>query len=203
MCTSYLRLFSPVRFTIIALTGFLLSCSTTTPVLEWRDEGYTGGAFNHILVIGISENTATRRVFEDSFVRELKALGVRATASASIMPGDQKVDKETVKAAIAGKQIDAVLVTHLVGIEQKEAYMPRATGPSYYGYYSYAYDYAYSPGYYEKYEVMKLESNLYDVKTEKPVWSMQSESLEMDKINTLINDVIKLNIKSLSNQKLI
>lgn len=191
------------RFAIILLNIFLLSCAATTPVLEWRDESYTAGAFNHLLVIGISEDAVKRRQFEDSFVRELKALGVRATASYAIMPGDQKVEKETIIKAIAGRQVDAVLVTHLVGVEQKEAYMPRTMGPSYYGYYSSAYNYAYSPGYYEKYEVLKLESNLYSVQTEKPIWSMQSESLELDRVNTLINDIIKLNIKSLRNQNLI
>lgn len=184
------------------------ACTATSPVLEWRDEAYNGPAFNHVLVIAVSENLSSRRVFEDTFVRELRNIGVNSIPSASIMPGEEKVEKETVRRAIEGRNVDAVLVTHLVAIEEKEAFMPGPTpattyGAGYWGHYSYAWDNAFNRGYYEKYQVLKLESNLYDVATEKPVWAMQSETMEVDKINTLVNEVIKLNIQSLRKEKLI
>ena len=49
---------------------------------------------------------------------------------------------------------------------------------SYYGYYNYYYPAVYSPGYYTTKKVYYLESNFYDMASDKLIWSVQSETYE-------------------------
>jgi len=48
-----------------------------------------------------------------------------------------------------------------------------------------------------------LETNLYDVKTEKLIWSGQSETFSRDSKDQIIKDVIKAVINDLQKNKLI
>jgi hypothetical protein len=192
---------------ILFLTVFVAACETTKPVAEWRSKNYQGGAFDNILIIGVSKETTVRRLFEDTFVTELKKLKVNAVSSTTIMPAGDEISKQNVDAAIKGKNIDAVLVTHLVGVESKEVYTPPTYTPSlyagYYGYYSHVHSYVYQPGYYTRYKVVKLETNLYDVASGKVVWSTQSETVDPSKVEKLIQSKIKTTIGQLKKQKLI
>ena len=193
---------------LVFITVLFTACATTTPVVEWRAPEFKDATFDDILIIGVSEDNAARRNFEDTFVAELKKLGVNAVSSYSIMGTEQKISKESVEAAIKGKKIDAVLVTHLVGVETRETYTPPTYRPSpmmggYYGYYSHVYTYVYEPGYYTRYKVVKLETNLYDTASAKLVWSTQSESVDSSSVKKLIDSKIKATIKQLKKQKLI
>ena len=187
-----------------AAATLLLSACATRPTAEWQDSNYTGPIRN-VLIIGVSDRETSRRIFEETFVSELDTLNVAATASATLMAADEKISKETVQAAIEGKSIDTVLVTRLLGVEERESYhQPTSTRyyGNYYSYYSQSWNYAYS-GYYRKYQVLKLETNVYDVKTEKLVWSMQSESVDPQSTTQVIKDQIKLVIKALSERELL
>lgn len=197
-----------VKSLLVFVTVLFAACATTTPVVEWRSPEFKDVSFDDILIIGVSNDNAARRIFEDTFVAELKKLGVTAVSSHSIMAEGQKITRENVEAAIKGNKIHAVLVTHLVGVETRESYTPPTYRPApmmggYYGYYSHVYTYVYEPGYYTRYKVLKLETNLYDTATSKLVWSTQSESVEASNAKKLIDSKIKATIKQLKKQQLI
>ncbi len=195
-----------VKFLLGALAVlFLAACAATQKTAEWRDPSYAGQKFDDILVIGVANEATVRRMFESNLVDELTKKQLTAIPSFSIMAQDTKISKAAIKAAIAGKNIDAVLVTHLVGVEQKEVYQPPMYSPGfgYYGYYSSAYTRVYEPGYYQRYQVIKLETTLYDVTSEKPVWSMQSDTIDPEADEKLIRSAINAVIQALSKQALI
>jgi hypothetical protein len=60
-----------------------------------------------------------------------------------------------------------------------------------------------SPGYYDKYQIFTLESNLYDTATQKLVWSMQSESIDPSTPRKVIEEQIRLTINTLRKRGLI
>ena len=186
------------------------ACSATAPVSEWRDEAFAGGPFGDLLVIAIDDDDLERRLFEDSFARALRAERMTATPSWGVMPTDEKVDKVLVRNAIAGRSIDAVLVVHLVGTEEREiyhpprsSYAPARYSQRYYGYYSSVYDYVYEPGYYTRHNLVKLETNLYDVASEELIWSSQSETLDPESANGLIESLAVTVIDQLRAQRLL
>jgi len=194
---------------IVAVVFALVSCSTTRTIAEWRDQS-VNQRYENILIIGVSKQTILRRLFEETFVNKLMQMNVNATTSVSIMPSEEKISKQTVKAAIQGKGFDGVLVTHLLGVEDKEVYHPPRYRPirlpyyrHYYGYYSRVFDYVYEPGYYQRYKIVKLETNLYDTDTEEIVWSTQSSTIDGDEPEHVINSVIKKSLKMLQKQRLI
>ena len=120
------------------------------------------------------------------------------------MTSEAEISRDTVERAIRGRNIDAVLVTRLLGVDEVETYQPPTL--LYYGSYDRYYHHALtevSPGYYRKYKVLTLETTLYDTASEKLIWSMQSEAIEPSTPRTLLEDQINLTIERLAAQGLL
>ena len=194
-------LFRPLA---IAITAVAISACATRPIAEWQDDSFSG-PIDNVLIIAASDQQTNRRLFEDSFVKELADRKVKAISSYRLMPIDQVVSRETVEAAVKGQTVDLVLVTRLLGVEEVQAYHPPSYYPynsSYSSYYSHAMQYS-GPGYYESYKVLTLESNLYDTATQQLVWSMQSENFDASTPAKVIEQQIGLTIKTLSERGLV
>lgn len=191
----------------LLLLVILISCTTAKPIMEWRDPSYIGDPFENILIVGMSDQETVRRTFENTFVNELQRYNVSAAASFAVMPTEVRPSEESIKAIISDIKFDSVLVTHLVGVEEKEVYQPPTYGVApyggFYGYYGHVGSYIYEPGYYTRHERFKLETNLYDTQTEELVWSMQSETIDPSSEKALIEAKIKTVIEQLKQQELI
>jgi hypothetical protein len=192
---------------LLFLAVALAACTTAKPTLEWRDQSYSGEPFDNILIVGIANQVTTRRTFENTFVERLAEDKIKATASFALMPEETRPSAESIKAIISDIKFDSVLVTHMVGVTETETYHPGIylmdTNRGFYDYYDYVGGYVYEPGYYTKHKLVKLETNLYDAKTEQIVWSMQSETMDPNSDEDLIDAKIKAVIKRLKEQKLI
>jgi hypothetical protein len=191
---------------LFSFVFLIISCSGTELTHKQVNEAYKGKPVSNILVIAITGNEANRRSFERKFVARLKSAGVEAISSedAIPMPADLKMKKETILNAVNQFENDAVIITHLIDKEAKEVYT-RGGYPQkgYYGFYSSRYSNAHIPGYSRTRTTLRLETNLYDVKTEKLIWSGQSKTWSKDSKNQIINDVIKVVINDLQKNKLI
>jgi hypothetical protein len=186
----------------------IISCAGTETELTQTqaNEAYKGKPVSDILVIAITGNEDSRRSFERKFVARLKSAGVEAISSeeAIPMPADLELKKEMILSAVNQFENDAVIITHLVGKEVKESYTRgghRLGG--YYGFYHSRYSYSSDPGYASTSRTIRLETNLYDVKTEKLIWSVQSKTFSKDSKDQMINDVIRVVVDDLQNNKLI
>jgi hypothetical protein len=176
------------------LTLGLTACSTVQPTSEWRQEGFSGGPFRNLFIIGASEDTEERRLFEESFVAALEAKGVQALASINLMAVDAEFTEDEVDKVIRGKDIDGVILTRVVGVEEQIVYYP----PRFYIDQSVVF-----PGRTATYENVKLESSLFETGGGTQVWAMQAETLNSRNAETIINDTIKRLVDGLSRQKLI
>jgi hypothetical protein len=187
-----------ISFFSALITCFLLSsCATTTTTNVWMDQTYQGPV-KKILVMGISQRPGIQRFFEDEFVRQLRARGTDAIAGYSILPYDQKMDKDFIAAKAGESGADAVLVARPIGKKIERSYVPG----SYYRWGSY-YGYAYSPGYVVDDEYVYIETNLYDVATEKLIWTAQSETIMMATDQELIKSFINTMVAKLASDKVI
>jgi hypothetical protein len=163
------------------------------------------------LVVGVSDEERVRRSFEDEFVKRLKEIGIEGVASAAAIPSDQKLEKKAIVSAVERFGVDAVLVTHLIGVDKKETYHQPSTyyRPSpyhyggYYGYYGNVYSYVHSPGYYTTHVTVRLETNLYEAETEDLIWSGKSETLDPESKPEMIDSVINVVVKNLQKDKLL
>ena len=191
---------------LFSFVFLIISCTGTKLTHKQVDEAYKGKPVSDILVIAITGNEDSRRSFERIFVAHLKSAGVEAISSENAipMPADLKMKKETILNAVNQFENDAVIITHLIDKEAKEAYT-RGGGAykGYYGFYNSRYSYSYAPSYSSTSKTILLETNLYDVKTEKLIWSGKSKTWSKGSKDQIINDVIKVVINDLQNNKLI
>ncbi|MEA3435149.1 MAG: hypothetical protein U9R43_01695 [Thermodesulfobacteriota bacterium] len=189
---------------LFSFVFLIISCAGTELTHKQINEAYKGKPVSDILIIAITGNEDSRRSFEREFVEQLKSTGVEAISSeeAIPMPADLKMKKETILNAINKFENDAVIITHLIDKERKEVYTRGGQGNR--GFYSFYHSsYAYDPGSSSTSKTVRLETNLYDVKTEKLIWSGQSKTWSKDSKYRIINDVVKVVINDLQENKLI
>ena len=194
-----------ISFFLVLIALFLVcSCATTTMTNVWRDPTYQGPV-KKVLVIGIGQKKAAQRFFEDEFVRQLRENGTDAVAGYTGLPYDQAIDKDFIAAKARELGAETVLVTRPVGSKTERTYVPgqvyAVPGP-YHRWGSY-YGYAYSPGYVVEDEYVFVETNLFDVPTEKLIWSAQSETVVSSTNQELIKSFVKIMIAKLSSDKMI
>lgn len=195
-----------LRSLTITITIVLLSAcaSASKPLGEWRDDGFSGQVDN-ILIIGVTSRSTRRRVFEDQYVAALGAAGVNALPSYMLIESSMHLTRDVVERAIKGQNIDAVLVTRLVGVKEEAVYKLPANYDDERGYMGY-YDHAWketSTGYNSQYQVFTLETTLYDTVSGKLIWSMQSEVMDRSQPRHVIKEQIELAIESIGKQGLI
>jgi hypothetical protein len=195
---------STVKWFVYALfCGLLIiSCASTKLTHTWVDKDRREQPVSNILVIAVANKEGVRRSFEGKFVAQLKTAGIEAVSSADVIPipADMKLEKGVILKAVNEFENDSVIITHLVGVEEKEVYDRGSR--SYGGYYGY-YNYHYRAGYDRTHTIVRLETNLYDVKTEKLIWSGQSKTLKRDSDKQMIDELIEVMINDLHKSKLL
>jgi hypothetical protein len=194
---------------VIIVLLAMISCATTTMKAVWKDESYQGEITN-VLIIGVSKQSVRKRYFEDEFVRQLNTRGLSATPSYRIFPSEEMLEKDTVLSKAREMKIDTILITRMVDKKTIETYVPGQTymytPPPHYrsvgGYYGESYIYS-EPGYTIKDEVVVLETNLYNEKSEDLIWSAQSETIVEGPEERVIKKFITRIVKNLSENNLI
>jgi hypothetical protein len=209
MMKNMIILFGYALFFCLLITA----CSSTKLSLVYMDEAYNGGPVWDILIIGVTDEEGVRRSFENRFVGELTAVGVEAVSSFDLynIPEDKKLEKEDILRVIDEQENNAVIITRLIGVDRKEVLEPIVIFPHwedrgyynyYYNYYNHAFDHAYG-GVYRTHTFVKLETNLYNAKTEELIWSGRSKTWNPKSDAKLLDEVIKTVIKDLEKKGLI
>jgi hypothetical protein len=205
--------YQQIRKITLALGMVLLvsSCANTKISQSWVEPDHKK-EYKNLLIIGIAESEQNRRAYESNFVEDLKTIGIEAEASYKLIKSNQKIDRATVGKAIEGLGIDAVIVTHLLAVDEETIYRPTMDympmyGGAYYGglytYYPHVNTYVTSPGYYTTHETYTIETNLYDVESEELVWSARTRTFAPESADEVIVDLTKLLINDLADKNLI
>ena len=196
-------------FLIVAVfVGALLNaCASTKLTKTWVEKSFKGKTVSNVLVIGVADEEPNRRLFERKFVQQLKAVGVEAFSSADIIPipADKRLEKEAIVQAVNKFKSDAVLITYVAGVNSTTTYKPAmyGVGVGYYGRYRYAYGHQLTPSRVSSHTKLCLETNLYDVASEKLIWSGQSQTRKAGSVKKLIDGVMKVVVKDMQKNKLL
>ncbi len=177
-------------FVCLTLSLVLLaSCASTKVVEHWSDPEFDAKLKN-IMVLSLNQSVKSRRLFEDGFLKALKQRGIQSSGSYKLLPSNEDLNKEKVKAAIAGSDIDGVLVLRPVKITKEESYQRPTTGSNRPEFYAYVgrYGSSYDPVAVED-TVVHLETNLYAVDGAQLVWSGKTESFNPSDVKTLLTEM--------------
>ena len=160
------------------------ACSSSTNVVKVQDLAKTSDApYHKVLVVALFKRFEPRRYLEDEIVRQLSQRRVDAVASTSMMDTTTPVARKTFVDMVGKIGADAVIVTHLVSLDStgKEVTMrPEATRnfwPTYYWnvFETELTEYVEPPGV-ELRHTLVLATEVYSVRTEEPVWAIQTHS---------------------------
>ncbi len=187
---------------------FITGCATTRLTSAWKDPSYKGQP-RKILVIGVAKKPANKRLFEDEFVRQLKANGTDAVASYTIMPDENQGDNALIAVKMQEQGADAVLISRLTSKKTVDTYIPGSTtySPASYGnwrdYYGYGLRVTSTPGYVAEDEYALMETNLYDVGNNNLIWSALSETEIQNSDQDSIKSYIGVMVKAMAGKKLL
>ena len=194
--------------TVSVLAGvcILASCASVK-VQSWTEPAFEGRQLSKVAVMGVTQSDSIRRRYEDTFAQGLIEAGLEAVASYTVLPQTKKLTKAAVQAALAKTGADSVIVTRVLSEHDEVRYDASDVYPgyygSYYGFYDWSYNYMASPGYVETYVETALESNLYDVKSGKLVWTGRSKITDEYSDKQNIHGIVRATIKNLRKQGMI
>jgi len=192
---------------VVAVSGILAGCGASTNMTgQWADPTVSKGEFKKVLVIGLTDQGAMRRVFETQMCGDFSSHGIQSVASADHMPLEMQISEDNLRQQFKDMNIDAVLTARLLGVDQQADYIPGDTYVvpydyyrGFYGYYNTVYPVVSTPGYWSTYSVAKVETNLYRVGDAKLVWGGVSETFDyadaMDGIRSFSHTVVSALIK--------
>ena len=196
------RLFSALS---IILLFFLTSCASTKVTNEWKDPNFSSQKFKKIMVLGVAKQPRNRKLYEDKFVKQLAAKGVTAIASHTLIPHEDMREKAKIVQSIQGLGIDGVIVTRVRDIKEKQKGGRQSLLYEHYNesftFVSYSsYNDGGTPNRKQKFS---FESKLYEVKTEKPVFSLSSDTIAQDNIKKRLDSYINIVVSKMAENDLL
>lgn len=184
------------RYLPLLAVLLLHSCAPATKITaSWGQKDVVPKKYSKVAIVAISPNTQTRASVESVVAEKLNAAGIKAVPTFNTFPfagkiGELGLDQETVQRKIREKinenGMDALLTIVLLDKKKEDRYVEGSSislaapvyGYPYYGYYSYAYATVYDGGYYTTSTTYFLETNLYDVASEKLIWTAQTSTMD-------------------------
>lgn len=207
---------------IIICVILTTSCSPAMKMLDtWKDPSFNLKDYKSVGVVLMSPNQNTKAAAEPEIARELVKNGIKASAtfdifafagnSEALSEINKGLTEEEINERIKGRVkkfgYDAILIMTVLDKEQEVEKRGGNVGlgvsaPYYYnyaGYYSYAYSTISTPSYYETTTTYITESNIYDVDSEKLLWSGHSKLVNPDDLDKdskmfaeiIVNEILK------------
>ena len=182
---------------VLAIAVAAVSCGTSTSLSQrWSDPAYVGQPGQKMMVIALAKSERNQNIWETAFSQALTKEKVTPLMGSKYLNMNQAADEATLKQAVKESGANLAAVTRLLAVDKETSYVPGTTyytpAPAYYGMYGYynsAYGMVHDPGYYQENTIVKLETNVYDVATEKLVWSGVTETLNPETAQEAANSV--------------
>jgi len=147
-------------FTAFMMLFILIACASTKFSAVWKDETYQGRP-EKVLVINAFPSPASRRLFEEEFVKALKDRRIDGVVSYANMPDPIVSDMNAIAAQANAAGADAVLINKPLGTTQGET-----SGPGV----------MYGGGVAYKDVYVNTQTDIYDMKSNKLIMSATAET---------------------------
>jgi hypothetical protein len=194
---------------LLAAVSLFIGCVVSEVTSVWKDPSYQGSP-KKILVYAVLKNEMRRRVFEDAFVAHFKYRGVNAVPGYEVMPGEELATKEVLEEKLKSQGFDTLLLTRITGTKKElvqvpstVSYQPAPYGRTYSGYYSSGYSAMYTSSYTVEDFYVMTETSLFDVASEKMIWSAAGVTRIGDKDQKMIKDYVDLMMKAIRKDKVV
>jgi hypothetical protein len=207
---------SPISLSRRALAAasvlLLAGCATAPKIVNtWQDPQYQGEPFRNVLVVGLTEKETNRRIFEDTFASILRGQGVKAQASYTLLADHRGYEREVIEQVVADGEFDGIITARVVGMDRETsytggyamAYPSTAYYHDFYGFYHQAWGFYSTPGHVYTYDVVRVETTLYETDDWDLVWTGMTETVDPGKIQNESAKLANVILGELKNRGLI
>jgi hypothetical protein len=212
MCREY-----PMRTAVcatLALAAALMlqaGCSSTSMNQVWHDPARTPAPLGKTLVIAVTPRTDVAAALENEWVQQLQSRGVDAHALHDMLPRDTQPDKERVVQLAKENAIKSVIVSRLVDKKTVEREVPVGGPPigvpgyagSWSDFYGSSRAFATTSSYTVENQVAVVETNVYDVGSEKRFWSARSDTFLEGSASKLARGFVQEMINEMAKAKVL
>lgn len=191
---------------------FLAGCSSNKATVEksWVDPSVHTKDLHGVLVVAVATTFEGRQAFEQEFTQALVKEGIHAIASYTLMGGTE-ITKEDAAAMATKAEVDTVLVSLFAGRDESAVLHPGRKyyryapvyGGGYYGrgrVYGVPYQVGQTSDFWAEHKSIHLTAQLYEIKTEKRLWQVNSGMEEQSDVASMRSAFIKSFMKDLSDQ---
>lgn len=204
-----------LKLIISLVAGSVSACLLTSCVssknASWVNPEFSGRKLGVTLVYASGESMYRVNQFESTLIYELGMKGVAAQSAHQLWPGLAEMDKEEITKLVDEGGFDSLIVTHVLSEADRQQLV--ATGytasPNGYGYgggyWGYGMSYSLNPNFatVSNSTFYELETNVFDVKTSKLVWSGRNEIYDGNSDEKNISKVITQVVRGLSREKML
>ncbi|MCU0254864.1 MAG: hypothetical protein MUE47_10050 [Acidobacteria bacterium] len=189
---------------LVAVAVLLVGCASTSEFVNmWKSPNWAGPALKNVLVVFASQDQLHRRGWEDAMATQLRATGMKAVQSYTVLP-DDRVDKEAIARLVKEGGYDGVIAARLSGVSQEQNYVPGYVGAvPYYGgwggWYGGWYGAAYQPGYMTTTTIARVETQVWQVNLAEPamIWTGMSETIDPQQTKNVAAEIAEVTIATL------
>jgi hypothetical protein len=201
---------------LIALTCvFFASCGSNTSIVSsWRDPNSTLSKeqFKKVLIVALAKDESTRRTTEN----RIASINPKVLNPSYNYLNQQNLNltQEQKISIVQSEGFDGAITLRFIRADKETQYVPGTSnyyggmgypgmGYGYVGGYGMGYGagfggwygaYApayYTPGYYQENVYYYIETNIFDLKNNKLVWSATTKSLDVSDINTTVDEIME------------
>lgn len=189
---------------LIGAVALLASCVTTVMTNVWKDDRFTG-QMKKAFVVGAFMEVNTRQLMENELAAQLKSRGVDAVPSHLYFSYSELADRKTVASKVRELGADSVIISRRLATEEVQpyvagsAYMTGITTDDWDVHHLRAVT-APPP---TAVDVAFVETRIFEVKTEKVVWSARSETVIEGSRKEIVGEFVKLVVGQLAADRLI
>jgi hypothetical protein len=194
-----------------------MGCSSTSLVENWKNPDIVLFHANKVLIVGMAQSKDARANFESQLQKEFAQRDVEAMRSLDVFDVDftdiKRTDKELddVEKSLLDKGFDAILLTKIIGSENRESFLTTTSkwddyrGDFYDDYLSHQ-DIYFNEDYYETFTIYHAQTTLYCIcegKERSMIWRGSIDIMDPKNIDKTVKDYIKLVVKAMEEQDLI
>jgi len=197
-------------FATLMLVAVTISCASIKTVNLWKDEGYNQ-RLQKVLVVSAGEPDFMQKHFEDVLSDRLASRGVEAVPANKVFsqPGEE-LDQAAIAAKVRELGIQSVLVARAISkaetaqlLHQGGYVVPVSYYAGWYNFYSGSSLLVPAAGSAYDTEFYTIVANIYEVRTEKLIWSSISKVKAETSRQGAINPFIEALLKQLEKSKLL
>ncbi|WP_374164620.1 hypothetical protein [Arcticibacter sp. MXS-1] len=190
-------------FYVLLVASLISACGSSTQIVgSWKKEGVSDSiTYKKVFVAALTNNLSAKQKVESELAAVFSARGAAVTKSMDAFPPDleskSSKDKDVLLKKIKDYDTDLIVTNAVIDKQTQERYVGSPYAPwgwagNFWGYYRGYYGRFYDPGYYTLERVYYLETNVFDARTDKLIWSAQSRTDSPSSLNRFIEDYVRV-----------